>query len=64
METQANGYEAFFQTFWHLPWFDGAFFWKWYPDPQHAGRARHVGFTPQGKLAEQVMARWYGATAK
>lgn len=66
--TQARAYEAFFRVFWHRPWFAGAYFWKWYPlsPPQgeHSGpnrRRRLTGdFTPQGKPAEQVMARWYG----
>ena len=57
--TQANCYEAFFQTLWHQPWFGGAFIWKWYPQVRPPGRALH-DFTPQHKPAEKVLAAWYG----
>ena len=57
--TQSNCYEALFQVFWDQKWFAGALFWEW------EGRFRNrdndqVDFTPQGKPAEQVMARWFG----
>lgn len=58
--TQANAYEAFFDTFWERPWFAGAYFWKWHPWPRWTSRAEHAGFTPQGKPALEVMTRWYG----
>lgn len=57
-ETQANGYEALFQTFWPKPYFAGLFLWKWYPRIREGRRDRY-GFTPQHKAAEKVMARWY-----
>ena len=62
--SQANAYEAFFQTFWHRPWFRGAYFWKWYPGRPTAENAYlAIDFTPQGKAAERVLARWYEGTA-
>jgi D-aminopeptidase len=57
--TQAKCYEAFYRVFWHLPWFEGVYWWKWFPD--HA-RGRTGGFTPQEKPAEAVMTRWFGGT--
>jgi hypothetical protein len=61
LETQARCYEAFFRTFWHRPWFAGAYFWKWYPSlTSHRRPPPAIDFTPQGKPAEEVMTRWYG----
>jgi len=59
-EVQAACYEAMFEVFWKQPWFDGAFIWKWYPYPERRTGRRVGDFTPQGKPAEAVMARWYG----
>lgn len=56
LQTQANCYEAFFQTFWNKDWFAGAYIWKWFPT---SGRGSDP-FTPQNKPAEKVMAKWYG----
>jgi hypothetical protein len=57
-ETQANGYEALFQTFWPKPYFEGLFIWKWYPSIRE-GRRDRFDFTPQHKAAAAVMSRWY-----
>lgn len=59
---QASCYEAFFETLWRKEWFAGAYMWKWYPGGG-GGRMRGSGgdFTPQGKPAETVLARWYAA---
>ncbi|MCE7053248.1 hypothetical protein LZF95_01080 [Algoriphagus sp. AGSA1] len=54
-EMQALCYEAFFQTAWKKNWMAGVFFWKWYPEGKH----REPDFTPQGKMAEQVMANYF-----
>lgn len=51
--TQANCYQAFFQTVWKKEWLAGAYFWKWYPHGPH--RLGEVDFTPQGKPAEKVL---------
>ena len=59
--TQARCYEAMFRACWGLPWLKGMFIWKWYPGLEADGPARrHADFTPQHKLAEAVLARWYG----
>jgi hypothetical protein len=64
LELQATCYEAMFQAFWNRPWFAGAHIWKWFPEgskrPEgRRARRRERGFTPQGKPAEEVLARWY-----
>ncbi|MGH9380200.1 MAG: glycoside hydrolase family 113 [Thermoanaerobaculia bacterium] len=61
LELQTRLYEAFFRSLWDEPWFAGAYFWKWYPHGSH-GRVHDLDFSPQGKPAEAVLARWYGAT--
>jgi hypothetical protein len=60
-ETQARAYEAFFRTFWHRPWFAGVYFWKWYPKARGDEARLAADFSPQGKPAEQVLARWFAA---
>lgn len=51
-EIQANLYRAFFDEVMPAPWFAGAIVWKWHPA---AEGDRPLGFTPQGKPAEQVI---------
>ena len=58
-ETQALCYQALFQTVWHQPWFNGMFIWKWYPQVRNPNRMQH-DFTPQQKVAEKIIAQWYG----
>ncbi len=58
---QAGCYEALFETFWPEDWFSGAYVWKWYPGPRRTTRGPGRDFTPQGKPAESVLSRWYGA---
>lgn len=52
-ETQARCYEAFFQTVWKKEWLAGVYFWKWYPHGEHS--LQKIDFTPQGKLAEEII---------
>lgn len=51
-ETQANCYEALFRVFWHEPWFGGVHLWRW-------EGSEKFDFTPKGKPASNVMARWF-----
>ncbi len=51
--TQARCYEAFFKSAWEKQWMAGAYFWKWYPHSTHA--LHEIDFTPQGKLAEEIL---------
>ena len=63
LQTQANCYEAFFQTFWNREWFAGSYIWKWYPEQRVLSGRRVDLFTPQKKPAEKVMASWYRKAA-
>jgi len=58
-EAQAAAYEALFRVWWDRPDFAGGFLWKWYAGTPRADRVA-TDFTPQGKAAEAVIARWYG----
>ncbi len=53
--TQANLYEALFQSFWDEPWFKGCFVWKWY----YTGNGGNGSYSPQGKKALEVLEKWY-----
>ncbi len=57
---QAACYEALLAAMWDEPAFEGAFWWNWEidPDPSDWNHAP-VWFTPQGKLAEGVLADYY-----
>jgi hypothetical protein len=52
---QAICYEAFFQAVWEKEWFQGVYFWKWYPSPSN----RNPDFTPQRKMAEKIMKKYF-----
>ena len=54
---QAALYEAFFQSLWHEPWFDGVILWKYHSDNDR--RRNYLDFTPQGKPAEAVIRKWF-----
>ncbi len=54
MEVQANAYQAIFNKFWREDWFAGGFFWKWHLREDYGG-PENPNFTPQGKLAEEVI---------
>ena len=56
---QARCYRAFLSTMRDSPWFAGAIIWKWHP--AHDDN-RPTAFTPQGKPAERVLARWFTGT--
>jgi hypothetical protein len=64
IETQANCYESFFSVFWNRRWFAGAHIWKWYADHSEAGGVGNIGFTPQNKPAQNILARWYARPGK
>jgi hypothetical protein len=58
-EAQANSYEALFRTFSGKRWLEGIYIWKWYPAPERSRRPLDRDFTPQGKPAEKVLAKWF-----
>ncbi|MFQ5627370.1 MAG: hypothetical protein ACE5I1_01310 [bacterium] len=57
-EAQRRCYEAIFQTFYHQPWLQGIYWWKW-PTYLEDGGTHHSGFTPNRKPAEEIIAKWY-----
>lgn len=60
-EAQANCYEALFASLQGRSWWAGGFLWKWFPNMRgHEGYPER-DYTPQGKKAEQVLKKWYGA---
>jgi hypothetical protein len=68
LELQADAYESVFQVFWDRAWFGGVYIWKWYPVGSMRPSKRRLArrrrdFTPQGKPAEAVLARWFGGSA-
>jgi len=60
---QQRLYEAFFRTFWHQDWVAGAYWWKWFPGHSAVGGQGDIGFTPQNKLAADVMSAWYSGAS-
>lgn len=63
--TQARCYQAMFETFWHEPWMQGVFIWKWSPENYgmaETGRRRRspspVSFAPKTE-AMAVMKKWF-----
>lgn len=58
MEVQSKAYQATFEMIWEEPWFAGGFLWKWHLTNKGPQRNR-TRFTPQGKPAEEVIAKWY-----
>jgi len=58
-QAQANCYEGLFATFQAESWWAGGFLWKWFPNMQgHEGYPER-DYTPQGKLGEAVVRKWY-----
>lgn len=58
-QAQANALDALFEVFWQEPYWQGCFLWKWFPNMKgHEGYIA-VDYTPQGKLGEEVIKKWY-----
>ncbi len=57
---QDLAFKSFFQTIWNKPWFTGGFIWKWYHDHEHAGGRGDTDFTPQNKLAQETISKYFG----
>lgn len=58
-QAQANAYEALFAVFSAQSWWKGGFVWKWFPNIKAGEGKNYRDYTPQGKLAEEVLKRWY-----
>jgi len=58
---QANAYDAIMRNFMNEDWWGGGFLWKWFPNGMgHEGYPER-DYTPQGKLSEEVIRKWYGS---
>jgi len=58
-QAQANAIDALHSVFSTEEYWKGGFLWKWYPEMQgHEGHP-HKDYSPQGKLAENVLKKWF-----
>lgn len=56
---QANSFEALYSSMWEEEFWAGGFIWKWFPNGHgHEGYVER-DYTPQDKLAEEVVTRWF-----
>jgi hypothetical protein len=58
-EAQRACYEGTFRALWGRPWLSGLYWWKWYTSPEGEEEGTTLDFSPQGKPAERVLARYY-----
>lgn len=58
-QTQANCYEAFFNCIWGKEWFAGVHIWQMRTDYGEDRLPNKFDYTPQGKLAEKVIAKGF-----
>ncbi|WBL22846.1 glycoside hydrolase family 113 [Zunongwangia sp. HRR-M8] len=54
-ELQAKALQVIYDEFWTENWFAGGFLWKWHHDHDRAGGKQNDRFTPQNKLAENIV---------
>jgi len=58
-QAQANAFEALYSMMWDEKFWAGGFIWKWFPNGQgHEGYVER-DYTPQDKMAEGVVTRWF-----
>lgn len=62
-EAQRTCYEGTFRALWGQPWLAGMYWWKYYSAPGGEG-PEEADFTPAGKPAEGVLARYYRMGAR
>lgn len=60
-EEQAAAYEALLATFSDESWWAGVYWWVWGNPPNSTPEA--LDFSPEGKLAEDVIREWWGDSA-
>ncbi|MBT8237576.1 MAG: hypothetical protein KJN65_02935 [Croceitalea sp.] len=58
-ETQANAYQAFFNSVWEQPWFSGVHIWQIRSDWKARNSYMDLDFSPQGKPAELIIAKGF-----
>ena len=57
---QANALEALYDNYSKQEFWAGGFLWKWFPNMQGHEGYIDKDYTPQGKLAEEIITDWYG----
>lgn len=60
---QHVAYEALFESIWQNEWMAGGFFWKWHlnnMENKQIGGEKNRRYTPQGKITEEMIKKWYG----
>ncbi len=58
-QAQNRCYEVVFEAIQDASWLKGMYWWKWPSYLDHTGR-NNRGFTPNRKLTEQTVRRWFG----
>lgn len=58
-KAQANALEALYKVFYNQKWWQGGFLWKWFPEMKGHEGYPEKDYTPQGKLAENVVKKWF-----
>lgn len=58
-QAQANAFEAVYEVFHEKDYWAGGFLWKWYPGEFAGPRRMRKDYTPQNKIGEQTLAKWY-----
>lgn len=58
LEAQRRCYDVMLRALWGKSWLAGIYWWKW-PTMLEDGGADDDNFTPNGKPAAEVIARWY-----
>ncbi len=56
---QAIAYTGFFEGIWNEPWLAGAIIWKWHSDHRKAGGPGNTRYTPQNKLAQEIITQHF-----
>jgi len=62
-KAQSNALEALYSALWNESWWAGGFLWKWYPNGRAQEGEREKDYTPQGKISELTIKKWYSKAA-
>ncbi len=62
--SQVRSYEAFYKAAYERDWLAGIFWWKWPSYMNEGGDPHHDLYTPNDKLTENVVRKWYGKNWK
>ena len=59
-KAQANALNALYKIYSEEDFWAGGFLWKWFPNMEGHEGYPDKDYTPQGKIAEEVITEWYG----